>query len=107
MVKTVVSNKEIAHLWGKQDYARGSNCHFEGNLFYSYSAEIGALRTNDKCDVAAFIDISRYSNTTTRHQSNLEGAVNHLTTFTYNPKPVNYYHRYREVYPSTVTPDWL
>lgn len=103
-MKTSVSNKEIVHLWGKQDYAKGSNCYFQDNKFYSYSTEIAAIRTNSKGQEAVFIDDTSYSVTTSKHQSSLKWAVRHLTIFNYtsNNSRYNSYSR-----PSTVTADYL
>lgn len=103
-MKTAVSNKEIVHLWGKQDYAKGSNCYFRDNKFYSYSTEIAAIRTNSKGQEAVFIDDTSYSITTSKHQSSLRWAVRHLTIFNYtsNNSKYNSYSK-----PSTVTADYL
>lgn len=103
-MKTSVSNKEIVHLWGKQDYAKGSNCYFQNNKFYSYSTEIAAIRTNSKGQEAVFIDNTRYSVTTSRHQFSLRWAVKHLTIFNYTSNNSRY-NSYST--PSTVTANYL
>jgi hypothetical protein len=86
MVRTRVSNKEIAHLWinrAGQPYAQSNSQHFDCNKFYSYGTQIGYLITNDKGDRAVIIDRTKYSVTTSSHQSALLFACNHLTTFKY------------------------
>lgn len=104
MVKTVVSNKEIVHLWGKQDYARSNSCSFKGNKFYSYNKEIGCLKDTSKGQVA-IIDYSTYSVTTSKHQGNLHWAVNHLPTFSYSHSENS---RWKNTLtPSQVTPNYL
>lgn len=107
MVKINVSSKEIAHLWVNQTqpYARANSQSFEDNTFYSYRAEIGAIRYTPSGKKVIILNDTRYSVTTSKHQSRLIFACNHIPYFLYDNtfvKEFNYTPK-----PSEVTPEWL
>lgn len=77
MTKHVVSNSECFHLWAHQaqDWARGSSVSFRGPDAYSYRARIGAIETNAQGDRVFLTSSSRWSSTTSQHQSMLQSAI--------------------------------
>ena len=75
-MKTVFPSHELAHIWISQTQPHGrcaSNMKFEGKDFYSYNTVIARILDDGSVAVAQ----DRYSNTTTKHQSYAQQAVNH------------------------------
>lgn len=108
MVRTVVKQAEVAHLFANQsqDYATNYTVKFEGKRFYSYSTEIAAFRTNSRGEECVFIDVQSFSNTTSGHQSSVIRACSHLTRFEYESGR-HYYKNYSLVAPSNVDVDFI
>lgn len=103
MVRTVVKQAEVAHLFANQsqDYATDYRVKFEGKSYYSYRTEIACFRSNSRGEECVILDDHRYSNTTSKHQNNIREACNHLTVFEYERGS----HSYN--YPSHVTVDFI
>ncbi len=82
MVKKVVNNSQVVHLWANQSQsdARSNNRSFDGVNLYSYRTRVGCLH-----DVAgrrvALLTCRTYSVTTSAMMSETRRAVSHLTSF--------------------------
>lgn len=74
-------NSMIAHLWAneKKESAHGSNFYFEGASIYSYGShfEAGRIIRNKRGEKAYLINDEYYSNTTSKHQAYVRGAIPH------------------------------
>lgn len=84
MVRFVVNNKQVPHLWAHQSQAQAKgngSISFNGKYLYSYSALIGNLVTAPNGETVALLTSRRWSVTTSGHQSAARGAVSHLTSF--------------------------
>lgn len=77
MKRVYSTSYEVAHLWANQTQsdARCRNTHFDGKTYYSYSEPIGVMLDN------GFVVLStrRWSQTTSKHQSELRSATRHLS----------------------------
>lgn len=82
-MKTRFQNQDIAHVWANQtdaELAAGREGHansmsFSGPVFRSYQTEIARLLINKKNERAFLVDASKYSVTTTAHQSRVHQAI--------------------------------
>jgi len=110
MVRTVVKQAEVAHLFANQsqDYAANYNTtvRLEGKSFYSYSTEIAAFRSNSKGEECVVVDVEPFSNTTKKHQSSIILACSHLKVFTYESGR-GYYNSKPLLAPSNVEVDFI
>jgi hypothetical protein len=71
-MKTVFKSSELPHIFFHQRAPLGrcsSAMSFDGGIFYSYRAPIAALHAAPTGELVAFLNRSRYSNTTSGHQS--------------------------------------
>ena len=76
-MKTVFPSRELAHVWAHQTQAHGrcaSNMKFTGRDFYSYRTVIARILDDGSVAIAT----DRYSNTTSKHQSYVRQATNHM-----------------------------
>ena len=76
-MKTVFPSHELAHVWAHQTQSQGrcpSSMSFNGRDFYSYRTVIARILD----DGSVVIATDRYSPTTTKHQSYVRQAVNHM-----------------------------
>src|SRR4051812_29220024 len=77
-MKTYVSSREIAHLWAHQSQEHGkcsSAMSFDGPHFYSYSTVMGSIVKANSGSRVYLVNESRYSVTTSSHQSQVRGAI--------------------------------
>ena len=78
-MKTTFKSEELAHTWA-HELAPEGNCQqsksFRGLSFYSYAAEIGRI-VKRKGKKAYLINQRSYSVTTSKHQSDMRGAIPH------------------------------
>lgn len=79
-MKTKFDTHEIAHIWAnnRADYGgtKGTgSMSFNRATFYSYAAEIGKIITLKNGDKIFLLNNYSYSNTTSKHQSYLRGAI--------------------------------
>lgn len=88
-MKTVFTNGEIAHVWAYQrengcthGRTSNSNIFFEEETIYSYGYHFPMAKLTGKYDARGvefvLVSTDRYSNTTTKHQSDVRCAVSHL-----------------------------
>lgn len=88
--KTVFPTGEIAHLWANQlqTEARnsGGNLYFNGRTIYSYGAHFPIATISDTPGTVLFTT-RKYSNTTAKHISYVQGACSHKDIiYCYNPE---------------------
>lgn len=78
-IKTVFTNREIAHAWTRQDQEIGrtsnGNMSFDGKRFFSYSTCIAQIITSTNGESVYLINSERYSNTTANHKSQVMRAI--------------------------------
>lgn len=83
-MKTVFTNRELAHVWAgqKQETGRGSNMFFEGPSIYSYGRHFEIARWYGKGPGAVVLyNSASYSNSTAKHKNYVLRAVNHVRVF--------------------------
>lgn len=75
---------QVIHLWANrsQSDARSKNVYFSGDMIFSYGSHylLGMLH-EVKGQTIAVINSTRYSNTTSKHQSYAHCATSHIPTF--------------------------
>ncbi|WP_185212437.1 hypothetical protein [Elizabethkingia meningoseptica] len=86
-MKTVFnSSSDVIHLFAQQtqNNARCNNVFFEGKKIYSYGYHylLGEFVTNKKGDTAVIINNEGYSQTTSKHISEITSGTSHYTQFT-------------------------
>lgn len=81
-MKTVFTNRELAHVWAqqKQQHGRGHNFFFDGPSIYSYGRHFEIARFDPKHDCVLFTT-ARYSQSTSKHISYARNAISHKTVF--------------------------
>ncbi len=81
-MKTVFTNKELAHVWANQTeaelragrFGRGSGCSFDGPAFRSYATVIARI-VSHRGKRAFLRNTTSYSNSTSKHQSHVWNAI--------------------------------
>lgn len=76
MRKVLRDSREVAHVWAHQlqSEGRSGNVSFHGRVIFSYAAPIGCILEDGR----VWLSNRSYSNTTSRHQSYVRQAVNHM-----------------------------
>lgn len=80
-MKTVFSTREVIHVWASQDQETGRNSnntvYFDGRTIYSYGGHFPMAHIWDKDSNVVFVNTASYSNTTSKHQCWVRGAIQH------------------------------
>ena len=77
-MKTVFKSSELPHIWALQQAPHGrcsSAISFNGGEYRSYSTPIANIHTTPTGEVVYFLNSSRYSNTTSKHQAYIRQAI--------------------------------
>lgn len=76
----VLSNSEVAHRWAHGRDGNGSSLYSDNGDLRSYGTVIGKLYESKKGEFC-IIDTSRFSSTTSKHQSDMTSACSHIKHF--------------------------
>lgn len=83
MKRVFTNSDQVIHLWANQSQsdARSRNVFFEGDSVYSYGYhyKLGRIHKVNGITIA-LINSTRYSNSTSKHQSMANSAVSHLVS---------------------------
>lgn len=80
MKRVFASNSELVHVWANhpERNGRAGNMSFGGGVLWSYNTAIGQHVTNEKGEKAVILNLTSYSNSTSKQQGKAAYAVNHL-----------------------------
>lgn len=86
-MRTVFDSRMVCHIWANQSQSQarnsGNSVFFDGDTIYSYGRHFGMARiVSRKGHRAVLHTTSRYSITTSKHQSFVRWASRHLPSFT-------------------------